>query len=258
MSKLINKNWTREELIVAFNLYCKTPFTKINASNKAVKELAPILGRSASSVALKLANFARLDPALKGRNISGMRHGSKGEIEVWGEFYGNWEDLIYQSELLLSQLKKTSIEKSANINFDEIPKEGIERQTVVKTRVNQSFFRSLILASFDNKCCVTGLDIPELLVASHIVPWSIDKANRMSPHNGLCLNALLDKAFDKGLMTVTPDYKVKLSAYILKKEVNTNFGRYFLPLDNYLIRLPQRFLPNKELLEFHNEKIFLG
>ena len=106
---MISNNWSREELIVAFNLYCKTPFTKINASNKAVKELAPILGRSASSVALKLANFARLDPALQERNIAGMRHGSKGEVVIWNEFNGNWEDLAYQSEQILAKLKNDGV-----------------------------------------------------------------------------------------------------------------------------------------------------
>jgi putative restriction endonuclease len=255
---MTQNNWSREELIAAFNLYCKIPFTKINSRNKQIIELAGILGRSVSAVALKLANYARLDPTLKSRNISGMCHGSKSEIEIWKEFHGNWEDLSYKSELLIAKLKKTPIERLVNININELPKEGIERQSVVRVRVNQAFFRSLILASYDNKCCITGLNVPGLLVASHIVPWSRDVENRMNPHNGLCLNALHDRAFDQGFLTVTPDYKVKLSSNILKRKADVVLEKYFLPFENSPIRLPQRFLPKIELLKFHNDHIFLG
>ena len=128
MNEITKGNWTRDELIVAFNLYCKTPFTKINANNKAVQALAPVIHRSASSVALKLANFARLDPALQERNISGMKHGSKMEAEIWNEFNNNWEELAYQSELILAQFKNDSVENSAGIPRLDLPREGKERE----------------------------------------------------------------------------------------------------------------------------------
>lgn len=255
MNKFINKNWTREELIVAFNLYCKTPFTKINSSNKAVKELAPILGRSVSSVALKLANFARLDPALQERNIAGMRHGSKGEIGIWNEFNGNWEELAYQSEQILAKLKNDTVENTAGIIEEDLPVEGKEREILVKTRVNQSFFRRTVLASYNNRCCITGISSPELLVASHIVPWSVDKKNRMNPCNGLCLNALHDKAFDQGFITITPHYFVKVAEIIKKKNIET--ALFFTPFDGKRITIPQRFYPSREFIEFHNKFIFI-
>jgi len=251
-----DKNWSREELIVAFNLYCKTPFSKINASNSSVKELALILGRSASAVALKLANFARLDPVLQQRNISGMTHGSKSEVEICNEFSSNWEELSYQSENILAKLKNNTIENTAEINIEDLPDEGKERESFVKTRVNQSFFRKTILASYDNRCCITGMSIPDLLVASHIIPWAVDIKNRMNPCNGLCLNALHDKAFDKGFITITPDYKLKISKELesLHRESNA-----FL-LSSYCnkIALPRRFLPAKEFLEYHNKFVFTG
>jgi len=248
-------NWSRDELIVAFNLYCKTPFTKINSRNKAVIELAPIVGRSPSSVALKLANFARFDPALQERNISGMRHGSKVEAEIWNEFSHNWEELAYQSELILARFKNDSIENSTGIIKEGLPPEGRERDVIVKARVNQSFFRQTILASYDNKCCITGISVPELLVAGHIIPWSIDKKNRMNPRNGLCLNALHDMAFDKGLITITIDYRVKISK-VLKQQSGPEL--LFIPYDNKKIALPQRFTPSKEFIEYHNRHIFRG
>ena len=247
-------NWSKDELVVAFNLYCKTPFTKINARNKAVIELAPILGRSASSVALKLANFARLDPALQRRNIAGMRHGSKAEVEIWNEFSNNWEELAYQSELILAKFKKEPIEDSSGIVTKDLPREGRERKAIVKTRVNQSFFRQTILASYDNSCCITGISLPELLVASHIVPWAVDKKNRMNPCNGLCLNALHDMAFYKGLITITVDYHVKIPSFL--KQQQSCADLLFAPFENKKITLPQRFTPSKEFIQYHNKEVF--
>ena len=63
------KPWTREEMILAFNLYLKLPFGKINARNSEIIELAQIINRSPSSVALRLVNYASCDPLLESRGI---------------------------------------------------------------------------------------------------------------------------------------------------------------------------------------------
>lgn len=252
---MVHKNWSRNEHIVAFNLYCKIPFTKINASYRPVKELAKIIGRTDGSVAMKLANFARLDPALQARNVKGLTQGAKGEEEVWKEFNGNWGELAWQSEQILAKYKQQNIEQSAEINLNDLPTEGKERESIVRTRVNQSFFRKAILASYDSTCCITGLSVPELLVASHIIPWSKDEKNRVNPSNGLCLNALHDKAFDTGLITVTPDYKIQLSNMItgLKDQSSLDL---FLPFEGKAIALPGRFHPDPKFLEWHNQNVF--
>jgi hypothetical protein len=62
---MMRENWNREELIVAFNLYCKIPFERITSRNPEIINLAKIIGRTPSAVALKLVNFARLDPELR-------------------------------------------------------------------------------------------------------------------------------------------------------------------------------------------------
>ncbi len=253
---MAKNNWTKKEHIVAFNLYCKIPFTKINATYPPVKELAKIIGRSNGSVAMKLANFARLDPALKARDVSGLTQGAKGEEVVWAEFNGNWEELAWQSEKILASYKNEPIEVTTEIITDDLPSEGKEKEAVVKTRVNQSFFRKTILASYNYSCCITGISIQELLIASHIIPWSVNKESRMNPSNGLCLNSLHDKAFDKGLITVTPDYRIKLSEVILHNR-NTETSGFFLPYENKPIRLPQKFYPEKEFLKWHNKNVFI-
>ena len=56
--------WEREELILAFELYCRIPFSKTKRNNPAVIELAKLIGRTASSVARKLGNFGSFDPML--------------------------------------------------------------------------------------------------------------------------------------------------------------------------------------------------
>ena len=250
--------WSHDELVLAFNLYCKVPFTKINTRNREIIELSRILGRSVSAVALKLANFARLDPALQLRNIAGMRHGAKAEIEIWRDFQNHWEELGYESEELLAKFKGVPLERSTRINLDNIPRQGKERERVVRVRVNQKFFRDAVLASYEHKCCITGLNVPDLLIASHIIPWAKSKKHRMNPSNGLCLNALHDKAFDRGFITITNDFEVKISPALESAEPAEIVERFFLPYAGKQIRLPQRFLPDVSFLKYHNNHIFIS
>ena len=249
--------WTREELIIAFNLYCKLPFGQIDHRNSAVIALANVLGRTPSSLAWKLANFARLDPALQKRGIKGASHGSKGEIEVWEEFNNNWDSLAFESEQLLADLTQQSVEEMNGLNQDELPKEGLERERLVRVRVNQRFFRSTVLTSYGSQCCITGLAIPSLLAASHIAPWAKDQNNRMNPRNGLCLNLLHHKAFDEGLITITPEFRVRLSSSLATSTIRDAVGTFFEPYNNQLARLPRRFLPDPMLLQWHSNTIFV-
>ena len=251
------RNWTREELIVAFNLYCKIPFGRIHNRNPEIISLAKAIGRSPSAVAWKLSNFARLDPSLKRRGVVGARHGGKGDVEVWDEFSGNWEQLAFESERLLAQISGRKIEDALKADDEYLPAEGKERRSFVRVRVNQNFFRASVLAAYDSRCCITGLAVPELLNASHIVPWSVDSKNRVNPRNGLCLNAIHDRAFDRGLLTVTPDYRVRLSP-ALKLIPSDKAARQFLSsYEGVRIRLPHRFLPDPALLDYHNEHVLI-
>lgn len=251
-----SKNWSREELILAFNLYCKTPFGKMHNHNPDVVNLANLIGRTPSAVSWKLANFARLDPDLQERNISGAEHGSKLDIEVWNEFNEDWERLSFESERLLAQKYKREVEDFLDENENPLP-EGKERETTVKTRVNQSFFRKAVLAAYDFQCCITGLSLPELLNASHIIPWSVNIEQRVNPRNGLCLNAIHDRAFDRGLITITSDFRVKLSSIILENESDVAIQNFLLRYENIEIRLPTKFKPEIDFLNYHNQQVFI-
>jgi putative restriction endonuclease len=250
-----HKDWTRDEHILAFNLYCKIPFGQIHTHNPRIIELAKLLHRTPGSVSMKLSNFARLDHDLKARGIKGLTHGAKGEEEVWHEFDDNPEVLAFESERLLSQFSGKPLEEIAEIDERELPKEGLERERIVRVRVNQHFFRTAVLSAYDYKCCVTGLAVPDLLVASHIVRWADDKKQRMNPRNGLCLNALHDRAFDRGLMFVDKNLTVHFREKLLKSEKKSPGLDWLLSYEGKLIAEPRKFKPDVALLAIHSAKL---
>ena len=247
------RNWTREELIVTFNLYCKIPFGRIHNRNPLVIELANAIKRTPSAVSWKLANFARLDPALQGRNILGARHGSEAEAEIWNEFSNDWERLAFESERLFHQFTG----RAPDVTDEEFFPEGKTRDAIVRVRVNQGFFRAAVMAAYNAQCCITGLAIPQLLNASHIVPWSVDVKNRANPRNGLCLNAIHDRAFDCGLLTVTPELRVKVSPQLKQGKEDAATEQFLCRYHGSRIRLPSHFIPEPNFLRYHNENVFL-
>ncbi len=253
---MASNKWTREELILAFNLYCKIPFGTIHIHNPQIIALAKILGRTPSAVSWKLANLASLDPTLKKRNIAGASHGSKMDEVVWDEFNGDWDRLAFESEKLLAQKIGKPVEDVSDVDLLDLPIIGKEREAIVKIRVNQSFFRKAVLAAYNFQCCITGLGIPELLNASHIIPWSKDEANRVNPRNGLCLNAIHDRAFDRGLLTITPDFKIKISKSVKRNDMDSALQDFLFRYDGAEIKTPTRFQPDSKFLKYHNKSVF--
>ena len=248
-------DWTIEETIIAFNVYCKIPFKSSSKNNATIIKYAKIIGRSPSALNMKVGNFGRLDPELKKQGISGLVNGAKLEEVVWNKFNGNWEELAFESELLLAKFQNKSIEEINEFDLKNLPI-GKERESIIKARVNQSFFRSTILSSYNQKCCITGLSIPDFLVASHIIPWKADDKNRLNPHNGLCLNSLHDKAFDRGFIPITADFKILISKYFDDFINEDAVQDFFTKFNNKSIILPDKFLPSKEFLDYHYQNIF--
>jgi putative restriction endonuclease len=248
-------NWTREQTIVALRTYLSVPFNKANNSNQEIISTSKIIGRSVNSVKMKIGNFGSLDPELAKRGIVGLSGASNLDREIWNEFSNNREKLAFESTALIAEFTNKEIDEVIELK-EEIP-EGKEKIRLVKTRVNQYFFRDSILGIYDNKCCITGLAIPKLLVASHIMPWADDAKNRLNPENGLCLNSFHDKAFDEGFLTVTTDYKVKLSKAILDFQKEEVVRKFFKEFEGIKITMPERYFPSKIFLEHHLHKIFI-
>ena len=140
--------------------------------------------------------------------------------------------------------------------LDEVPEfdEGKTTSAIVKVRVNQERFRRAILASYNARCCISGLAEPRLLIASHIVPWSMDTKNRLNPQNGLCLSALHDKAYDLGLITVLPDLTVRVSRQLMDAESDGFAHDAIAAYNGRRITLPDRFGPNPAFLESHAKR----
>jgi putative restriction endonuclease len=224
-------------------------------SNSEVKALAELIGRSTGAVARKLGNFASFDPKLKERGVGGLPNTSKLDAEIWNEFMQDWDEQFFESEKLLAKKQHTTIEKVYAADLENLPQvEGRERERLIKQRVNQSQFRKIVLTNFNNQCCITGIKMLELIVASHIAPWSKDKGNRLSPQNGLALNALHDKAFDRHLITITEDLKIKISPKFYTHKDVLSIKQNFIDYDGQSLLPPKKFYPDVEFLRMHNDK----
>ena len=251
--------WKRDELLVAFNLYCQIPFGKMHKTNPDIIRLAKLIGRTPSSVAMKLVNFASLDPAITNTGRSGLGNASAADRAMWDEFHLDWERLAIESKNVVDALAKESflLTDEAPLEPALLPSyEGATKTVLIEARKKQSFFRNSVLSSYQSRCCISALQEPRLLIASHIVPWSKDKSNRLNPRNGLCLSALHDRAFDQGLITVTPDYRVRVSKKLMNLR-NTFNELSLAAFDGKPILLPQKFMPDPDFLQFHMESIFI-
>lgn len=248
--------WARDELVLALYLYCQIPFAQTKASNAEVQRLAQVLGRTPSSVARKLGNFGAFDPQLAQRGVTGLIHFSKADQQVWEEFFPRWEALVEESRRILARKSAPIANLAANEEPPVIsqPTRPTQELRLVMTRLFQSFFRRAVLASYQNVCCVCGIDLPPLLVASHIIPWSVRQETRTDPQNGLCLCVLHDKAFDCGFLSITPDYKVLISPSV--QVSRAPFAQAtLLTFHEQPVRLPIRFPPKSEYLQWHNDHV---
>lgn len=258
------RRWSRDELLLALNLYHKLTFGQLHARNPVVAALAENLGRTASSVGMKLCNFASFDPALKLRGIKGLEGASALDRTVWNEFHADLNETVPASEEALRKLFGVD----ENSELEVLPREGVrvrkcppvgptEATASVKLRRGQEYFRDAVLNNFGGRCGVTGLPVRELLVASHILPWGTHPAERLNVRNGLALSRLHDAAFDRGLIAFDDTLRLVLSprlkAELSQRAVADNFGAYA----GEPLQLPDdAALPELAFLSEHRAKIF--
>ena len=253
--------WARDELVLALYLYCQIPFAKTKANNPEVIRLAHVIGRTPASVARKLGNFGAFDPLLASQGITGLSHGGRADRLVWDEFYQQWDNLVVEANSLLTQLSSKAPIPSPEVQArDEdriivLPTGPTETKGQKKVRLCQSFFRRAILSSYESRCCICSLEFSALLTASHILSWSLGEHLRADPENGLCLCALHDRAFDRGLMTVFPSLEVAISKRLVASKEPFSKAA-FAVFHGGKIRMPRRFAPRAESLRWHNENVF--
>jgi len=190
--------WPHDELVIACGLYFTLPFGQMHSRNPKIVEVARLLGRTPSSLAMKLVNFASLDPAHKARGVRGLAGHSRSDERVWTEFHDNWDELTVLSETKLQNLeagtKEPAAQKPDRHEPEYLPRDvPTEATATVTVRTMPAFFRKVVLAAHNSKCCITGNPVEDLLVASHILPWSDFPQQRLNPKNGLCLAAHFDR-----------------------------------------------------------------
>jgi len=261
------KGWTRQQLLIAFKLYTELPFGRMHARNPEIIRYAGLIDRTPSALAMKLTNIASLDPIIRNSGRSGLTGASAADRAMWNEMQSNWETFVNEMDAAEANLIGTSqtaemYNHASEINnIDKLQYStdfaGLDRLTVTKVRIGQNFFRRAVLSAYDSQCCISGLSVPAMLVASHIVPWRIDPENRLNPSNGLCLSVLHDRAFDLGIITIDSRMSLQVASRFSKQTdsfFETTVGVYA----GLTIKLPEKFAPKREFLDYHRQNIFLG
>lgn len=248
--------WTHDETVIALGLYFQIPFGKINQTTPEVVRIARLMGREPASLSMKMGNIGRLDPTLAQRGVTGLKNGAKMEEEVWNEYAGRREELaeVY-SDLLLRLQGHLPLEDDQQIKTPP----GLDGVRLQHYRINQTFFRQSVISAYDYACCITGIDDQRLLIASHIKPWAQCETGeeRTSAENGLCLNSLHDRAFDKGLITLDENLCVMYSPSLRDALSRQVYAEYFEKYEGIPIRLPARARPAQQYLEYHHDFVFI-
>lgn len=246
--------WSQGELLVAFRLYCRTPFGKLHQRNPEIIELARLLGRTPSAVAMKACNFASLDPIQKSRKIAALGNVSRADRELWALFEENAESVATAAEAAYARLNGS--ESAVPLPEMEQPEGPTEVERLVRVRRIQSFFRAAVLTSYDYRCALSDIALPELLTASHIIPWSVNPERRADPRNGIALNALYDRAFDRGLITFDASWRLAVSSRLKTENPPIVQRQSLLDMEGHVLRMPERFAPDPEAMTYHRERLF--
>ncbi|MCK6485229.1 MAG: HNH endonuclease [Phycisphaerae bacterium] len=248
--------WTRDQQLLALRLYMRLPFGRLHGRNPEIIALARCVGRTANALAMKACNFAGLDPQFRATNRRGLSGASDADRAIWSEFAGNPEQLAAEAEEAFARLDPAQAARDETGIRPPAGETDVAR--IVRARRVQSFFRAAVLTSYDFRCAVSGLAVPELLVASHIIPWSTSVERRADPRNGLCLNALFDRAFDRGLMTFDNDLRVIVSPRLHRTASDARLTCSLDRLRGQSLSVPDRFPPDPGAIKFHRKHIFQG
>lgn len=128
--------------------------------------------------------------------------------------------------------------------------QGLEREALIKQRVNQDRFRQELLDRYEG-CCLCGVRNQKLLIASHIKPWSkSDQYEKLDADNGLLLCPNHDKLFDAGLISFNDDGEIILSDKMSPDDrilMNVRDGDYIDVSEGMAA-----------YLRYHRENVFLG
>lgn len=253
------RNWTEQEYLAALVLYLTVPSGRHDSRNPRVRELAEAMGRTSGSVVMRLANFRACDP---NAGTVGLTHISQGDAALWERYLSDPEGTVeaavgaFDAVMGSAGLDGESSVEDVLVADDLVLPQITTREAVVSQRVNQSYFRNALLDNYGERCCVTGISVPSLLVASHIKPWAASEGpeERLTAANGLLLNALHDRAFDQGYLTLDFDGRMRVSS----KPPHGGGNDILWRCDGLAVARPKRLPPAREFVEYHQDVVFKG
>jgi putative restriction endonuclease len=257
--------WSSDELILALDLYCRTPFGRLHRTNPEIVILANALGRSPSSVAMKCCNYASLDPDERARGIRGLKGTSEADREVFARFANDLARLDLAKQEAFAALKippSAAAPDSFDKTHDDVAtrllatQSATEGKRLQRVRRLQSLFRQVVLVSYEHACAVCNLARTELLDAAHITPWSDDQSARLNPANGVAFCVLHHRAFDQGLMTVDDDQRVVFAKSLLRPVPCDVHRAALIEPHGRTLRLPRRFRPPGSAFTVHRTTVF--
>lgn len=193
---------------------------------------------------MKACNFAYLDPSCDGK---GLWKTGAADRSLWQEYAGAPELLLVEMQQVVSGLD------GVELNPEPSLASGTETLQLVKRRRNQRQFRQQLLEAYSSRCALTGLREPALLIASHIIPWAVDEDRRLDPSNGLLLQALVDRAFDEGLVT----FDERLRLLCSRRLTRGRNAHALLDLEGAALAVPNEHPPSSEALRWHRETWFV-
>ena len=167
--------------------------------------------------------------------------------------YQTFEPKEIEANAIADKLNNGKEVSAELIEHFDITKEGRDQVSRTKVRIGQTYYRKMIVSLYGGKCCITGLDVPKLLRASHIIRWADDRENRMNPENGLCLSGTYDLAFDQHLISFDENYRMIVGNEISEHFTNTVTRDYFKKFIGKKIAMPSKFLPSQDFLQVHRE-----
>lgn len=255
------RNWSRQETLMALAFYLCPPLPRKNwdDSDAEIQLFAEAISRKVSAVCFKIANLKACDP---NRSGSGFTHAAAMDAQVMSEYLADpdatMSEAMWELEQIGIQISYDGEIEAPDPSLTSQPQQlGLERVERVRTRVNQDYFRSVLLANYGGACCLTGIDIPALLTASHIKPWAAaTPSERLMSSNGLLLNALHDRAFDRGLITLDNRYRVVVSSRVPHTPTN---DQWLYAFDGKKIALPgsdESTWPSLDFIHYHNDCVF--
>lgn len=271
-------NWSRSETLMALAFYLCPPPSRKNwdDTDSEIRKLAQAIGRSESAICFKIGNLKSCDPNRSGK---GFKNAARLDLQIMGEYLSSPSSTIGEAladladvgiaiEYDSSEERRPTLtispghssHKDNPLSSDHPERIGRERTSAVRTRINQDYFRTVLMTNYNGACCLTGIRIPELLIASHIKPWAVStERERLLSSNGILLNALHDRAFDRGLITLDDNYRIVVSTHMRHSREN---DRWLFSVAGNKIHLPRTgddsTWPSRDFIHYHNDCVFMG